>query len=158
MLDSCTKQQEHVRLSKGGMTVKLCLSCAEQTKKRKTFLVKVQLLMLILLTLILSLVTVVSMPVLLTGELVEMQLIAKCETRQSLFNFKAIAQEADAVMLSRGNLGLDVLPEKMALVQKHVIQQCNMLGKPVIVTRVVDTMVTSPRPTRYGRLSGLLLV
>lgn len=78
-----------------------------------------------------------------------MQLIAKCETRQSLFNFKAIAQEADAVMLSRGNLGLDVLPEKMALVQKHVIQQCNMLGKPVIVTRVVDTMVTSPRPTRY---------
>lgn len=76
------------------------------------------------------------------------KLIAKCETRQSLFNFKAIAQEADAVMLSRGNLGLDVLPEKMALVQKHVIQQCNMLGKPVIVTRVVDTMVTSPRPTR----------
>ena len=52
-------------------------------------------------------------------------------------------------MLSRGNLGLDVLPEKMALVQKHVIQQCNVLGKPAIVTRVVDTMVTSPRPTRY---------
>ena len=83
-----------------------------------------------------------------------MQLIAKCETRQSLFNFKAITQEADAVMLSRGNLGLDVLPEKMALVQKHVIQQCNMLGKPVIVTRVVDTMVTSPRPTRYGSLAS----
>lgn len=52
-------------------------------------------------------------------------------------------------MLSRGNLGLDVLPEKMALVQKHVIQQCNMLGKPAIVTRVVDTMISSPRPTRY---------
>lgn len=77
-----------------------------------------------------------------------MQLIAKCETRQSLFNFKAIAQEADAIMLSRGNLGLDVLPEKMALVQKHVIQQCNLLGKPAIVTRVVDTMVSFPRPTR----------
>ena len=85
--------------------------------------------------------------------MIGLQLIAKCETRQSLFNFKAIAQEADAVMLSRGNLGLDVLPEKMALVQKHVIQQCNMLGKPVIVTRVVDTMVTSPRPTRYGCLA-----
>lgn len=77
-----------------------------------------------------------------------LQLIAKCETRQSLFNFKAIAQEADAIMLSRGNLGLDVLPEKMALVQKHVIQQCNLLGKPAIVTRVVDTMISSPRPTR----------
>lgn len=80
-----------------------------------------------------------------------LQLIAKCETRQSLFNFKAIAQEADAIMLSRGNLGLDVLPEKMALVQKHVIQQCNMLGKPAIVTRVVDTMISSPRPTRYSK-------
>ena len=84
------------------------------------------------------------------NNLLAMQLIAKCETRQSLFNFKAIAQEADAIMLSRGNLGLDVLPEKMALVQKHVIQQCNMLGKPAIVTRVVDTMVSSPRPTRYS--------
>ena len=87
---------------------------------------------------------------------VTLQLIAKCETRQSLFNFKAIAQEADAVMLSRGNLGLDVLPEKMALVQKHVIQQCNMLGKPVIITRVVDTMVTSPRPTRWGPVLAYL--
>ena len=89
-----------------------------------------------------------------------MQLIAKCETRQSLFNFKAIAQEADAIMLSRGNLGLDVLTEKMALVQKHVIQQCNLLGKPAIVTRVVDTMVSFPRPTRSCSMtsSGLTLV
>jgi len=86
-----------------------------------------------------------------------MQLIAKCETRQSLFNFKAMAQEADAIMLSRGNLGLDVLPEKMALVQKHVIQQCNMLGKPAIVTRVVDTMVSSPRPTRYSFFPFVIL-
>jgi pyruvate kinase len=50
--------------------------------------------------------------------------------------------------VSRGNIGLDVAPEKMALVQKQLISQCNLLGKPVLITRVVDSMVTNPRPTR----------
>ena len=79
------------------------------------------------------------------------QIIAKCETRQSLFNFKSIASAADGIILSRGNLGLDVLPEKMALVQKSVISNCNLIGKPVLITRVVDTMCIAPRPTRCGR-------
>lgn len=48
----------------------------------------------------------------------------------------------------RGNIGLDVAPEKMALVQKQLISNCNLLGKPVLITRVVDSMVTNPRPTR----------
>ena len=77
-----------------------------------------------------------------------MQLAAKCETRQSLFNFQAITEASDAIIMSRGNLGLDVLPEKMALAQKAVISNCNLLGKPVPITRVVDTMVSAPRPTR----------
>ena len=80
-----------------------------------------------------------------------MQLAAKCETRQSLFNFQAITEASDAIIMSRGNLGLDVLPEKMALAQKAVISNCNLLGKPVLITRVVDTMVNAPRPTRYAR-------
>jgi pyruvate kinase len=50
--------------------------------------------------------------------------------------------------MSRGNLGLDVLPEKMALVQKAMINNANIIGKPVLITRVVDTMVSAPRPTR----------
>ena len=77
-----------------------------------------------------------------------MQLAAKCETRQALFNFQAITEASDAIIMSRGNLGLDVLPEKMALAQKAVISNCNLLGKPVLITRVVDTMVSAPRPTR----------
>ena len=77
-----------------------------------------------------------------------LQIIAKLETRQSLFNFRSIAEVADGIIMSRGNLGLDVLPEKMALVQKTLIQHCNVIGRPVIITRVVDTMVTAPRPTR----------
>ncbi|EIE23527.1 pyruvate kinase [Coccomyxa subellipsoidea C-169] len=76
------------------------------------------------------------------------KLMAKCETRQSLFNFQSIAQASDAIIMSRGNLGLDVLPEKMALVQKAVISNSNLIGKPVLITRVVDTMVNTPRPTR----------
>ena len=81
------------------------------------------------------------------------QLAAKCETRQSLFNFQAITEAADAIIMSRGNLGLDVLPEKMALAQKAVISNCNLLGKPVLITRVVDTMVNAPRPTRCAPAS-----
>jgi hypothetical protein len=50
--------------------------------------------------------------------------------------------------LARGNIGLDVAPEKMALVQKQLISNCNLLGKPVLITRVVDSMVNNPRPTR----------
>jgi pyruvate kinase len=47
---------------------------------------------------------------------------AKVETRSSLFSFKDILAEADGVCLSRGNLGLDCLPEKMASLQKAVVQ------------------------------------
>ena len=72
------------------------------------------------------------------------------ENRVALLNFEAICLQADGVIFSRGNLGLDVVPEKMALVQKSCISRCNLLGKPCIVTRLVDTMVSAPRPTRSG--------
>jgi hypothetical protein len=76
------------------------------------------------------------------------QIIAKCETRQSLFNFRTLVDAADAIIISRGNLGLDVVPEKMAMVQKAMISTCAILGKTSIITRVVDTMIRTPRPTR----------
>lgn len=76
------------------------------------------------------------------------KILAKVENQAALYNFAGIATAADGVIISRGNLGLDVAPEKMARVQKEVISKCNLLGKPVIITRVVDTMATAPRPTR----------
>lgn len=76
------------------------------------------------------------------------KIVAKCETRQSLFNFKSILAAADGIIISRGNLGLDVAPEKMAVVQKAMISTCLVMGKPSLITRVVDTMIVSPRPTR----------
>ena len=76
------------------------------------------------------------------------------ENRQALTNFAAIAAAADGVVLSRGNLGLDVLPEKTAIIQKAAIAACNLIGKPAIITRVVDTMVTAPRCTRCAAVAS----
>ena len=73
------------------------------------------------------------------------KIIAKVETRTALGQFKSILQYSDGIMMSRGNLGLDMAPEKIALVQKNIILQCNMLGKPCIVTRIVDSMTAAPR-------------
>jgi len=76
------------------------------------------------------------------------KILAKISTRQSLVALQPIINAADGVVLSRGTLGLDNYPEKMALIQKMVIKACNLVGKPVLITRVVDTMISAPRPTR----------
>ncbi|KAK9805287.1 hypothetical protein WJX72_011225 [[Myrmecia] bisecta] len=76
------------------------------------------------------------------------KVLAKLESRQALYNFPAIAGVADGIIISRGNLGLDVPPEKIALVQKGIAIVCNILGKPCMITRVLDSMVAAPRPTR----------
>jgi pyruvate kinase len=80
--------------------------------------------------------------------LAQTKIFAKLESRQSLLNFIGILSAADGVVVSRGNLGLDCVPEKMALIQKTLVQSCNLVGKPVLITRVVDTMAVTPRPTR----------
>mmetsp|Transcript_1064 Transcript_1064/g.3258 ORF Transcript_1064/g.3258 Transcript_1064/m.3258 type:complete len:747 (+) Transcript_1064:279-2519(+) len=76
------------------------------------------------------------------------KILAKVEDASALHEFDSISGEADGLVLSRGNLGLDIAPEKMARVQKAFIAACNLLGKPVIMTRILDTMTFSPRPTR----------
>ncbi|MFS7972713.1 putative pyruvate kinase [Helianthus anomalus] len=65
-----------------------------------------------------------------------------------LVNFDEILQEADGIILARGNLRIDLPPEKVFLFQKAVVYKCNMAGKPVVVTRVVDSMADNLRPTR----------
>jgi pyruvate kinase len=76
------------------------------------------------------------------------KIIAKCETRQSLMNFRSVASASDGIIMSRGNLGLDVQPEKMAMVQKAMCTTCSVLGKPILMTRTCDSMIHTPRPTR----------
>ncbi|GAQ85010.1 pyruvate kinase [Klebsormidium nitens] len=82
------------------------------------------------------------------GELYQTHVLAKIETLEGLRNFDEILAAADGIILGRGNLGIDVPPETVFLFQKLAIHRCNMAGKPCIVTRVVDTMTDTPRPTR----------
>ncbi|XP_068344767.1 pyruvate kinase 1, cytosolic-like [Pyrus communis] len=82
------------------------------------------------------------------GDLKQTQIFAKIENVEGLHHFDEILQEADGIILSRGNLGIDLPPEKVFLFQKAAVYKCNMAGKPAVVTRVVDSMTDNLRPTR----------
>lgn len=82
------------------------------------------------------------------GDLNQTQIFAKIENVEGLTHFDEILQEADGIILSRGNLGIDLPPEKVFLFQKSAVYKCNMAGKPAVVTRVVDSMTDNLRPTR----------
>ncbi|KAK9755519.1 hypothetical protein RND81_01G031500 [Saponaria officinalis] len=82
------------------------------------------------------------------GDLSQTQIYAKIENVEGLTHFDEILQEADGIILSRGNLGIDLPPEKVFLFQKAALHKCNMVGKPAVVTRVVDSMTNNLRPTR----------
>lgn len=76
-------------------------------------------------------------------------IIAKIETRMDLDELRRIVQEADAVMVARGDLGVQIPLEEVPSVQKAIIRMCNEYGKPVITaTQMLESMVRNPRPTR----------
>ncbi|KAK4431082.1 Pyruvate kinase, cytosolic [Sesamum alatum] len=76
------------------------------------------------------------------------KIFAKIENVEGMIHFDEILREADGVILARGNLGIDLPPEKVFLFQKQAVHKCNMAGKPAVVTRVVDSMTDNLRPTR----------
>jgi pyruvate kinase len=77
------------------------------------------------------------------------KIMAKLEKPAAIERLDAIIERADAVMVARGDLGVEMPPEEVPTVQKQVVRACRKAGKPVVVaTQMLESMVRSPRPTR----------
>jgi pyruvate kinase len=77
------------------------------------------------------------------------RVVAKIEKREALEDLDAVIEAADALMIARGDLGVEIAPEEVPIVQKSIIVECLKRGKPVITaTQMLESMTSSERPTR----------
>ena len=75
--------------------------------------------------------------------------IAKIEDQEAIKNLEAIVQEADGIMVARGDLGIEIPYEELPIVQRRIVKTCLRIGRPVIVaTHMLESMISAPMPTR----------
>ncbi|MBL8473583.1 MAG: pyruvate kinase [Rhodocyclaceae bacterium] len=76
-------------------------------------------------------------------------IVAKLEKPSAIVSLEAIVRESDAIMVARGDLGVEMPPERVPSIQKRIVRACRKAGKPVIVaTQMLESMVSAPVPTR----------
>ena len=79
----------------------------------------------------------------------DIRVVAKIEKPEALQNIDDIIAHSDALMVARGDLGVEIVMEEVPMAQKMIVEKCNEAAKPVIIaTQMMESMINNPRPTR----------